>query len=98
LLRLMRAGVTGGAPPDAAAAITTTSLPDGRLQRLYSTRLAASGVAAGAMWRVAAGALPPGLVLHPQTGAIGGAPRQAGTFTFTVSVGGASRAFVLVVR
>jgi hypothetical protein len=98
LLRLTPAGVTGGAPPDAAAAITTTSLPDGRLQRLYSTRLAASGVAAGAMWRVAAGALPPGLVLHPQTGAIGGAPRQAGTFTFTVSVGGASRAFVLVVR
>jgi hypothetical protein len=98
---LLRLSVTGSPPPSVApdgAAITTDRLPDGRLRRLYSTRLVATGVAAEATWRVTAGGLPPGLILHPATGALGGAPREAGAFTFTVAIGGASRTFTLVVR
>jgi hypothetical protein len=101
LLRLTPTAGPGGAPPGGladGAEITTTSLPDGRLRRLYSTRLSATGVEAGATWRVSAGALPPGLVLHPVTGALGGAPRETGTFTFTIAIGGASRTFTLTVR
>jgi hypothetical protein len=99
LLRLVPSADAGS--PDAAAdgaAITTTTLPDGRVRRLYSTRLAASGVPDGATWQIVAGALPAGLVLHPRTGAIGGAPREAGTFTFAVAVGTASRTFTITVR
>jgi hypothetical protein len=99
LLRLTGSAAPGSAPTAAdGSTITTTSLPDGRLRRLYSTRLAASGAADGAMWQIVAGALPVGLVLHPRTGAIGGAPRETGVFTFTVSIGPATRTFTIVVR
>jgi hypothetical protein len=57
LLRLSPSAVTGGPAPDGAAIVTTT-LPDGHLRRLYSTRLAATGVDAGATWQIVAGALP----------------------------------------
>lgn len=99
LLRLAAAAAHGGPLPDGGgAAITTSTLPDGRLRRAYSTRLTATGVPSQADWRVTAGALPPGVVLHPRTGALGGAPRAAGPFTFTIAVGAASRTFTLVVR
>lgn len=99
LLRL--AGDAAGAAPSTPAgpvAITTTSLPDAGLRRAYSVRLSATGTSAGDTWRVTAGRLPPGLTLHPVTGAIGGAARETGTFPFTVSIAGASRAMVVSVK
>jgi hypothetical protein len=100
LLRLEgTAGPAPPAPPDGGeVAITTTTLPDARLRRVYSAQLNATGVPEGATWRIAGGGLPSGLRLHPQTGAIGGAAREAGTFTFSVSVGGATQTFNLRVR
>ncbi|CAN5484196.1 hypothetical protein BH23ACI1_BH23ACI1_15800 [soil metagenome] len=100
LLRLNTSGVTPvpGPDPIATVAITTSTLPDARVRRVYSARLSATGISGEPNWRVATGALPPGIVLHPRTGALGGAPREAGTFTFTVAVAGASRTFSLTVR
>lgn len=86
------------APDEGPTVITTTTLPDARLRRAYSVLLAARGVPDGATWHIASGALPTGMRLHPRTGAIGGAAREAGTFTFTVAVGSATRTLTLRVR
>jgi hypothetical protein len=67
-------------------AITTTSLPGGMTGQSYSAQLAASGGASPYTWTVSTGALPPGLTLNNQTGAITGIPTQAGNFSFTVQV------------
>ena len=53
--------------------ITTTSLPDGRRNRVYATTLKASGGATPYTWSVTP-ALPVGLVLAPATGVISGIP------------------------
>lgn len=98
LLRLEGGGAPAPPAEHAAVTITTTTLPDARLRRAYSVRVEATGAPPGTSWRISAGALPLGLVLHPVTGAIGGAAREAGTFTFTVAHGGASRTFTLRVR
>jgi hypothetical protein len=99
LLRLEGASTASPAPdPGGDIAITTTSIPDGLFRRAYSTRLAATIVPDGATWRIVSGALPPGLVLHPRTGAIGGAPRERGTFTFTVTFATARRVFTINVK
>jgi hypothetical protein len=69
----------GGAGPPGGA----IDLPDGRVGRLYSARLALEGVPASAAWQLVAGSLPPGIRLA-RSGRLGGAARTAGTFRFTV--------------
>ena len=65
--------------------ITTTSLPDGRRNRVYATTLKASGGATPYTWSVTP-ALPVGLVLAPATGVISGIPiaTSASDLDFTV--------------
>lgn len=67
-------------------AITTTSLPDGVENSLYSaTTLQATGGTPPITWTVSSGALPAGLLLHAATGVIDGTPTAAGTVDFTVT-------------
>lgn len=62
---------------------TTTSLPDGAVGEAYSAIVTTAGQPAPT-FSVSAGALPPGLVLDPATGAITGTPTTAGAFAFTL--------------
>jgi hypothetical protein len=84
--------------PELPLEIETTALPDGRVKRAYSLTLQASRPAS---WRIAGGALPPGLSLTP-SGQITGTPRSAGAWhseiTATDAAGSASRVFLLTVR
>jgi hypothetical protein len=67
-------------------AIVTTSLPGAVQNRNYSAPLQASGGTTPYSWAITAGALPPGLVLGPNTGVIGGVPTTTGPYNFTVQV------------
>jgi large repetitive protein len=72
-------------PPgcDSAAAITTTTLPTGKVGVAYpSTTLTATGLRTPLTW--SSGALPAGLTLST-TGVISGTPTVAGTGTFVVT-------------
>ena len=73
---------TGTPPPT----ITTTTLPQGRLNTPYSATMQASGGVQPYTWRIAAGALPPGLSLNASTGTISGNPTKVANFSFTVAV------------
>ena len=64
---------TGTAP-----AITTTSLPNGKVNTAYSQTLAASGTAP-ITWSLDSGTLPTGLTLNATTGVISGTPTTATT-------------------
>jgi hypothetical protein len=73
------------APP--TLAVTTTSLPDGKVGVAYSQTLAASGGTPGFTWLQTAGTLPAGLSLNA-SGLIGGTPTAAATnaaLTFKVT-------------
>jgi large repetitive protein len=64
-------------------AITTTSLPDAKIDEAYaSPPLAASGAPVSS-WSLASGTLPAGLTLAPN-GVISGTPTQSGLFGLTV--------------
>jgi large repetitive protein len=67
--------------------ILPTTLPNGVEDTTYSENLSADqeGVV---HWEVADGALPAGLALGNETGAISGRPTETGTFSFTVSAAG----------
>ena len=65
-----------------APVITTTSLPNGTYNTLYSQTLEATS--GNITWSVSDGALPGGLTLNAATGVISGTPTAADTFTFTV--------------
>ena len=69
-----------------AFAVATGSLPTGEINAGYSETLQASGGVARYSWSLVSGALPAGLRLNPQTGAILGTPTAAGTASFTVQV------------
>ncbi len=77
-------------------AITTSSLPDGKLDEAYSQTLSATGTTP-ITWSAAN--LPAGLSINASTGEISGTPTSAGTFTFTVTAqndyGTASRSYTL---
>ncbi len=66
--------------------IITGTLPDGTVGVPYSALLQAEGGSSDYTWSTIAGALPPGLTLNPDTGAIEGTPTAAGTYDFTVQV------------
>jgi Putative Ig domain len=76
----LRIEVTGGLN------ITTTSLPEGNVNRLYGTTLSVSGGFQPYTWTITGGSLPQGLSLNPSTGMISGTPTGTGTFDFTVMV------------
>jgi hypothetical protein len=65
-----------------APAITTVTLPDGKVDASYSATLAATGTEPIA-WTLAGGKLPDSLSLTG-AGKLSGTPTKAGTFTFTV--------------
>ena len=66
-------------------AVTTDSLPGGRVQLAYSAQLEATGVSGAATWEVSSGALPPGLTLAAD-GAVAGTPERSGAYDFEVTV------------
>jgi hypothetical protein len=76
--------VTSTAPPPLA--ISTTTLPDGKVGESYSSTLAATGGTPPYNWAVTTGTLPDGLLLDGVSGTIAGNPTQAQSKTFTVTV------------
>ena len=75
-------GTGGGAATGPAGAGT---LADGTTGTGYAQSAAATGGAAPLSYAVSAGALPPGVTLDPQSGALAGVPTAPGTYTFTVT-------------
>jgi hypothetical protein len=78
-----------GTPPPPTVpdlVLTTASLANGRVGTAYSATLSATGGTVPYRWSLASGALPGGLSLNQQTGAISGTPTVAGTFSFTARV------------
>ena len=64
--------------------ITTSSLPAGMTQQVYSATVAASGGTTPYKW--SATGLPSGLSIGSSTGAISGTPSSSGTFSVTVLI------------
>lgn len=62
------------------------NLPEGELRAPYHATLAVDGGSAPWNWAVSEGALPPGLMLDPASGALTGLPGVVGTFAFTAEV------------
>jgi hypothetical protein len=68
-------------------AVTTSSLPSGKVAAAYNATLTARGGNGPDTWQLASGsALPAGLVLKRGSGVISGTPTHPGTSTFTVEV------------
>lgn len=64
--------------------ISTAALGGGAVGVAYAASLGATGGTTPYTWALSAGSLPPGLTLGAATGAIGGTPTAAGTFSVTV--------------
>lgn len=88
-----------GDTPSVNIHITKSSLANGTVGRTYSDTLTSD--AQGTMWEVTSGALPEGLSLNPNTGAITGTPSRAGDYPFTVRASGngtsTSQSFTIVI-
>jgi hypothetical protein len=67
-------------------AAATSSLPGAAAGSPYAQTLTASGGIGSYTWKLASGALPPGLGLNTATGAITGTPTTPGTYAFTAGV------------
>jgi large repetitive protein len=65
--------------------ITATTLPGAKAGRPYTAAVTATG-GGSLQWTVTEGALPSGLSLNRDTGALAGTPSSAGSFPFTVKV------------
>jgi hypothetical protein len=72
------------APVVTPVAITTTTLPDSRAGKQYSTALTVTGGTSPYRWSVVSGQLPAGVALNGVTGQLSGRPDAAGTYLFTV--------------
>jgi uncharacterized protein (TIGR03437 family) len=80
-----------GAPftvnPQGTLSITIGSpLPPGAAGVAYSQSLAATGGVSPFNWSIVAGALPPGISLTANGGAVSGVPTMPGTYSFTIQV------------
>ena len=87
------ASVSGAASPAtfsltnlSALTITQTSVPAGTVGLAYSFTFTAQNGTAPYKWAITTGALPAGLTLNAQTGAITGTATATGTFTFTLNL------------
>ena len=82
-------GLTGcggdSGPTPSGLAIITTSLPEGQVNQPYSASVGASGGALPYLWSVTP-ALPAGLSLNTQSGAITGTPGTVGTSSHTFTL------------
>ena len=77
----------GGGASTPAFAITTTSLAAGTVGQRYSQTIATNNEGRTPYtFTITSGHLPPGLTLDASSGALGGTPATAGTYTFTVKV------------
>jgi hypothetical protein len=65
--------------------VTLPSLPKGTVNQSYAQSIGVSGSSGAFTYGVAAGSLPPGLVLDPSTRMVKGKPTQPGTFNFTIT-------------
>ncbi|HUK88407.1 MAG TPA: Ig domain-containing protein [Terriglobales bacterium] len=75
------------APPDRdPLVLATDSLPRGVAQLPYELQLRARGGTPPLHWRVASGALPPGIELDAEHGRLHGTPGTVGQFRFSLSV------------
>jgi uncharacterized protein YhjY with autotransporter beta-barrel domain len=77
-------------------AITTASLPSGRVGVAYAATIAAAGGTAPHGFATTAGALPPGVMLAAD-GVLSGTATTSGTFTFTVTATDANGLFASAV-
>ena len=66
--------------------IKTTELPVGTILSTYSATLIATGGVPPYSWNTISSQLPTGLALNSATGAIRGAPKGAGSFSFATTV------------
>jgi hypothetical protein len=73
-------------------AVAEPKLPTGVVLKPFSATLSATGGLAPYRWSVSSGKLPGGLELDPATGALSGAPRQAGAFPLDFTVADATGA------
>jgi hypothetical protein len=64
--------------------IATFGVGRAQVGKRYRLALASRGGVPDTRWALAAGSLPSGLTLNPDTGVISGKPRHAGRFRFTV--------------
>jgi hypothetical protein len=78
------ATVISGIVVKAKLSMLTLRLGPGRVGKLYRGKVIALGGVAPTRFRIASGALPPGVKLNPLTGALLGVPLTAGTYRFTV--------------
>ncbi|HUG42130.1 MAG TPA: putative Ig domain-containing protein [Longimicrobiales bacterium] len=89
---LASCGSDSTGPPPEPLEITTTSLPDGRLDQPYTAGINADGGRLGYEWSISQGSLPPGLALSIEDlpdgddVVITGTPEALGNFTFSVRV------------
>ncbi len=72
----------GGSTPS----ISSASAVEAVKGQAFTFPLAASGGTTPYAWQVAAGALPLGMTLNPNSGLLAGTPGETGSFTFTVRV------------
>ena len=93
--------VTGSSSTGTAPAISTASLPSGKVNEAYSATLEATGTAS-ITWSVSSGSLPSGLSLNSSTGVISGTPTSSGSYTFSVkatnSYGSDTKSYTLTVN
>ena len=69
-----------------ALAVTSSSLPAGTVNAVYSSTLSATGGTSPYAWSILSGLLPGGTSLGTTTGTISGTPSAAGSYNFSVQV------------
>jgi hypothetical protein len=73
--------------PSSTLTITTSTLPDGKVQTPYSQSLVATGGTGNLTWSITSGSLPAGLTLDASKGVISGTPSATASATpLTINV------------
>jgi hypothetical protein len=85
--------------PATTLAISTADLPIATMQQPYSANLAATGSTGAVKWTVLSGALPAGVTLASDTGALSGSPTASGIFNVSIqaadTVSSVTRSFAM---